>query len=363
MTSRIARVALLAMLFGLKACNPEMTPEVAGQDGLADNGGVVAEDPAASPVDEQPDSNPGPGQDDPTPPISGPGLAGCTFFPADNIWNTPVDSLPVAANSAAYIESIGPSRGLHPDFGSGLWDGGPIGIPYVVVDGSQAKVNVTFDYADESDAGPYPIPADVPIEGGAGSTGDRHVLIVDSTNCILYELYSAYPQPDGTWHAGSGAIFNLRSNELRPDGWTSCDAAGLPILAGLVRYDEVLAGEINHAIRFTVQNTRRAYVWPARHYASSNTSSSVPPMGQRFRLRSSFDVSGFPATVQVILVAMKKYGIIIADNGSNWYISGVPDERWNNDELATLRTVIGSDFEAVDTSSLMADPDSGQVKP
>lgn len=220
---------------------------------------------------------------------------------------------------------------------------------------------MTFDYADESDPGPYPIPANPPIEGGSSSTGDRHVLVLDSTNGILYELWSAYPQADGTWQAGSGAIFNLKGNQLRPAGWTSADAAGLPILPGLVRYDEVAAGQINHAIRFTVQTTRKAYVWPARHYASSNTSTSVPPMGQRFRLRAGFDVTTYPARVQVILNAMKKYGIILADNGSNWYISGVPDERWNNDELARIGGVKGSDFEAVDVSSLMINPDSGQA--
>jgi uncharacterized protein (TIGR03437 family) len=261
-------------------------------------------------------------------------LGGCAMFPANNIWNTPIDALPVSSYSAAYINSIGPSTGLHPDFGSGLWDGGPIGIPYALVTGSQPKVAVTFDYADESDPGPYPIPANPPIEGGSGSTGDRHVLLVDSTNCILYELYAAYPQPDGTWQAGSGAIFDLKGNQLRPQGWTSSDAAGLPILPGLVRYDEVLAGKIAHAIRFTVQVTQKAYLWPARHYASSNTSTNVPPMGARFRLKSAFAVSGFPPEVQIILNAMQKYGIIVADNGSNW---------------------------AVDESGLMLDPNSAQA--
>ncbi len=295
------------------------------------------------------------------PPLTAQTLGGCPMFPANNIWNTPIDTLPVSTYSAAYINSIGPSTGFHPDFGSGTWDGGPIGIPYALVPGSQAKVTVTFEYAGESDAGPYPIPANVPIEGGPNSTGDRHILLVDTTNCILYELYSAYPQTDGTWHAGSGAIFDLKGNLLRPAGWTSADAAGLPILPGLVRYDEVAAGEIKHAIRFTVQTSQKAYLWPARHYASSNTSTSVPPMGARFRLKNAFNVSTFPAEVQVILNAMKKYGIIVADNGSNWYISGVPDERWNNDNLATLRNVHGSDFEAVDESGLMISPDSAQA--
>jgi hypothetical protein len=294
-------------------------------------------------------------------PLGAQTLGGCAVFPADNIWNTPIDSLPLAANSAAYINSIGAVTGLHPDFGSGLWDGAPIGIPYVLVNGSQPKKFVAFDYADESDAGPYPIPDNPPIEGGPTSTGDRHVLIVDSTSCVLYELYAAYPQADGTWHAGSGAIFDLKGNQLRPRNWTSADAAGLPILPGLVRYDEVRAGEIKHAIRFTIAISQRAYVWPARHYASSNTSSAVPPMGQRFRLRAGFDISGFAPAVQVILTAMKKYGIIVADNGANWYIAGAPDERWNNDELGTLRRVKGADFEAVDISGLVVNVDSAQA--
>jgi uncharacterized protein (TIGR03437 family) len=288
-------------------------------------------------------------------------LGGCAMFPANSIWNTPIDTLPVSSNSAAYINSIGPSTGLHPDFGSGTWDGAPIGIPYALVTGSQPKVSVTFDYAGESDPGPYPIPANPPIEGGSGSTGDRHVLLVDTTNCILYELYAAYPQSGGAWQAGSGAIFDLKGNQLRPLDWTSADAAGLPILPGLVRYDEILAGKIAHAIRFTVQVTQKAYLWPARHYASSNTSTSVPPMGARFRLKSAFDVSGFPPEVQIILNAMKKYGIIVADNGSNWFISGVPDDRWNNDNLATLSNVRGSNFEAVDESGLMMNVNSAQA--
>ena len=294
-------------------------------------------------------------------PLGAQTIGGCAAFPANNIWNTPIDSLPVSPNSAAYISSIGRTTGLHPDFGAGLWDGGPIGIPYVLVNASQARKPISFDYADESDPGPYPIPNNPPIEGGPNSTGDRHILIVDTTNCVLYEIYAAYPQPDGTWRGGSGAIFDLKANLLRPRGWTSADAAGLPILPGLVRYEEALAGEIRHAIRFTIHTTQRAFVWPARHYASSNTSTTVAPMGQRFRLRASFDVSSFPPLVQTILNAMKKYGIIVADNGSNWFISGAPDDRWNNDELATLSRVNGSDFEAVDVSSLMVNADSAQA--
>jgi len=294
---------------------------------------------------------------------TGPMLAGCPVLPADNVWNTPIDNLPVDANSSAYITTIGAGVDLHPDFGAGLWDGGPIGIPYNVVPGSQPKVRMSFDYADESDPGPYPIPPNPAIEGGPDSTGDRHILVVDRDNCILYETWSTYPQPDGGWYAGSGAIFNLQSNGLRPSGWTSSDAAGLPILPGLVRYDEVASGEITHALRFTAPQTRRAFIWPARHYASSLTGSNYPPMGQRFRLKGSFDITTFSPEVQVILRAMKKYGIILADNGSAWYISGVPDERWNNDVLVgQFRLVRGSDFEAVDESGLMVDVNSGQAR-
>jgi hypothetical protein len=286
---------------------------------------------------------------------------GCRLLPADNIWNTPIDALPVDTNSNTYIDTIGADRNIHADFGSGLWEGGPIGIPFTTVPGDQEKVSVSFYYDDESDAGPYPIPADAPIEGGEHSDGDRHVLVVDRDNCVLYELYDAWPQGDGSWEAGSGAIYDLNSNALRPNGWTSADAAGLPVLPGLVRYEEVAAGEIKHALRFTVPQTRKAYVWPARHYASSLTGSQYPPMGQRFRLKASFDISGYSQQVQVILRALKKYGMILADNGSAWFISGAPDERWNNDVLRELHNVRGADFEAVDQSSLMVSPNSGQV--
>jgi len=271
--------------------------------------------------------------------------------------------LPVDANSAAYVATIGASANVHADFGSGLWDGGPIGIPYVIVPGTQPRVPVTFDYDDESDPGPYPIPPDAPIEGGAESDGDRHVLVVDRAACVLYELYYAFPVDGGVaWTAGSGAIYDLSSHALRPQTWTSADAAGLPILPGLVRYEEVAAGEIRHALRFTVPETRRTYVWPARHYASDLTGTQYPPMGQRFRLKADFDISGFSPNVQVILRTLKKYGMMLADNGSSWYISGMPDERWDNDELHELHQVTGAVFEAVDVSSLMIDVDSGQVK-
>jgi hypothetical protein len=290
-------------------------------------------------------------------------IAGCPVLPADNVWNAPVDTLPVHPRSSAYVNSIGASVGMHPDFGAAMWNGGPIGIPFITVPGSQPRVPVSFDYASESDPGPYPIPPGAPIEGGPGSSGDRHVLVVDRDNCVLYELFAAYPQPGGGWHAGSGAVFDLRSNALRPSGWTSADAAGLAILPGLVRYDEVAAGEIRHALRFTARVTQRAFVWPARHFASSNTSPNVPPMGQRFRLRASFDVTPFPPAVQVILRALKKYGMMLSDNGSNWYLSGVPDPRWNDDQLvSSLRLVKGSDFEAVDVSPLLLDPNSGRSR-
>jgi len=298
-----------------------------------------------------------------SPAVAGPPvIAGCQLFPADNIWNTPVDNLPLHPLSATFIGTIGPQTVVHPDFGSGEWDGGPIGIPYVVVPGNQAPVAVTFDYDDQSDPGPYPIPASAPIEGGSNSGGDRHVLVLDSDNCRLYETWSSYPNPDGSWQAGSGAIFDLTSNQLRPAGWTSADAAGLPILPGLVRYDEVAAGEITHALRFTAPQTRREYVWPGRHYASKLTDSAYPPMGLRFRLKKDFDISGFSPTVRIILTALQRYGMILADNGSSWYLSGVPDPRWDDDILVTeFRRLKGADFEALDSSSLMVGADSGQV--
>jgi hypothetical protein len=269
-----------------------------------------------------------------------------------------VDKLPVHVRSADWVNSIGASNGFHMDFGSGTWNGGPIGIPYNVVSRTQAKVSVAFDYPGESDKGPYPIPTAPKIEYGS----DHHILIVDKDNCKLYELYNAR-QVSGKWHAGSGAIWNLYSNTLRPHGWTSADAAGLPILPGLVRYEEILAGEIKHAIRFTAPHTQRAYLWPARHFASSLTSRIYPPMGARFRLKASFDISGYPPVMQVILRAMKKYGIILADNGSPWYVSGAPDSRWDNDMLHLLDALKGSDFEAVNTASLMQKINSGAIGP
>jgi hypothetical protein len=277
-----------------------------------------------------------------------------TFFPRDNPWNQDISTSPVDPNSAALIASIGVDRGLHPDFGT-VWEGEPNGIPYVVVDSSQPKVPVSFEYADESDPGPYPIPPDAPIEGGSNSSGDRHVLVVDRDASLLYELFAAYPDGGGTsWHAGSGAIFDLTSNDLRPATWTSADAAGLPILPGLVRYDEVVEqGAIQHALRFTTRRTRRAFVPPARHYASRLTDPNLPPMGMRVRLRAGFDVGPFPSSVQVVLNALKTYGMFVADNGSDWFVSGAPDPRWNDDELSTLRRVTGRNFEVVRMDGLV----------
>ncbi len=297
-----------------------------------------------------------------------PQIGGCPVFPADNIWNVPIDKLPVDPSSATYVNSIGASTGMHPDFGSGLYEGFPIGIPYVVVPASQASVPVSFLYDDESDPGPYPIPEDPPIEGDPDGDGDRHILIVKQGECKLYEIYAADQQDNGSWDAGSGAIFDLRANGLRPDTWTSADAAGLPILAGLARYDDIAAGEIRHALRFTVPCTQNAYLWPARHQAVPDSCSglppeTLPPMGQRFRLKAGFDISGFSPDTQIILRALKTYGMFVADNGSAWYLSGAPDDRWDNDALVSeLKQVEGSAFEAVDELSLQVDPDAAQAK-
>jgi hypothetical protein len=297
-------------------------------------------------------------------PTAPPTLGGCPVLPADNIWNVPVDTLPLDPNSNAYINTIGANDNVHADFGSGLWDGAPIGIPFIVVPGSQPQVTIHWTTTwNESDPGPYPIPTAAPIEGAPNTDGDRHVLVVRQGECKLYELYRAFPQSNGSWNADSGAVYTLTVNgPLRPAGWTSADAAGLPILPGLARYDEVAAGEINHALRFTVPETRNTYVWPARHEASDLTGSQYPPMGQRFRLKANFAIDNrFSPDAKVILRALKKYGMILADNGSAWYISGAPDERWDNDVLHELDVVVGSDFEAVNVSSLMIDPNSGQT--
>jgi hypothetical protein len=278
----------------------------------------------------------------------------CPTFPADNPWNTDISGAPLSPRSAAWVASIGSTTKLHPDFGT-FWDGGPIGIPFVHVGANQAKVPVSFDYDDESDPGPYPIPRNAPIEGGADADGDRHVLVVDDAACKLYELYAAYPQGGGSsWVAGSGAVFDLRSNALRPDHWTSADAAGLPIYPGLVRYDEVVQeGVIDHALRFTISRTQAGFIHPATHEASSITDANVPPMGARFRMKSSYSCAAFSAEVKVICAALKRYGMFVADNGSNWYLSGQHDPRWNDDALGDLKSIPGSAFEAVDTGPVL----------
>ena len=280
-----------------------------------------------------------------------PSVRHCPVFPASNAWNQRVDKLPVAADSAQLIASIGLDAPVHADFGSGKWDGGPIGIPFDVVSRKTHRSHVSFEYADESNRVAYPIPKHVHIEGGPHATGDRHAILVNRSNCRLYELYDLRHTGHG-WTAGSGAVWNLRSNHLRPAGWTSADAAGLPILAGLARWDEVERGVIDHALRFTAAETRRAYVYPARHYASNSSDPSLPPMGLRVRLKANVNIAAFPPQARVVLRALQRYGMILADNGSPWYISGAPNRHWNNDALHTLGRLTGSDFEVVDTSSL-----------
>jgi hypothetical protein len=272
-----------------------------------------------------------------------------------------VSHLPVLAKSATYVASIGKTAGVHADFGSGLYQGAAIGIPITTVSATQAKVKVSFQYAPESDKGPYPIPKNPAIEGGASSSGDRHVILYDPTHCMDYELFAAYPKSGG-WTAGSGAIFDLASDKLRPAGWTSADAAGLPILPGLVTWADMKSGHIDHAIRVTVPSTQASYVWPARHQASSSHDTSLPPMGLRLRLKASVDISHLPSQAKIVATAMKKYGIIVADNGSPWFISGAPDSHFNNDALHALGALTGTDFEAVDESGLMVSRNSGAVR-
>lgn len=288
-------------------------------------------------------------------------LGNCSVFPKNHIWNTPVDSLPRHARSDAYAKAVG-NQTLRAGFGSTAV-GGYDGIPYTVVTNAQPKVPIRFtDYGKESDPGPYPVPRNAVIENVEASNSDRHVLVVNKDTCMLYELYHAYLQSDGSWNASSGAVYNLKTYTLRPKNWTSADAAGLPILPGLVRYDEVKAGRINHALRFAAPKTRREYVWPARHYASWLTDSNVPPMGQRFRLKASYNISGFSPEVQVILRALKKYGMVLADHSENWVLFGAPDDRWNVERLKEMQRLKPSDFEAVDVSPLMMNVDSGKAR-
>ena len=277
----------------------------------------------------------------------------CPLFPADNPWNQRVDRLPVAKDSAGIVAHIGLSDPVHPDFGSGLYNGEPIGIPFAVVSSHTRRVPVSFQYASESDHGRYPLPRGAPIEGGYRSTGDRHVIVVDRSSCRDYELFAAYPHDGGRrWSAGSGAIFNLRSDHLRPAGWTSADAAGLPILPGLARYDEVARGQIDHALRFTAPCTAPRYVYPARHEASTCHGANLPPMGLRVRLKASVNISRLPYQARVVATGLKRYGMILADNGSPWFISGAPNRGWNNAALHLLDRLSGRDFEVVNTSSL-----------
>jgi hypothetical protein len=320
--------------------------------GIGHVGGGPLDDPTPTPT-PTPSPTPTPA---PTPDLgSGASLHGKQLFPADNPWNQDISNLPVDPNSANLIASIGVNTGLHPDFGT-VYNGAPNGIPYIVVSSTQSLVPMNWTaYGPESDPGPYPVPPNAPIEGGPNSTGDRHVLVIDRDHWKLYELGYGFPLDNGaSWNANCGAIFDLNSNALRPAGWTSADAAGLPIFPGLVRYDEVFEqGEITHAIRFTVLNSRHAYVAPARHYAASSTDPNLPPMGMRVRLKASFNISGYSPAMQVILRAFKKYGMIVADNGSNWFISGAPDPRWNDDELSTLKNIKGSNFEVVQMGTIV----------
>lgn len=291
------------------------------------------------------------------------GSAPCGIFPADNVWHADVSKLPVHRDSGAWVASIGAGAHAHPDFGAGLIDGAPFGIPVTTVGAGQATVKVTFQYADESDKGPYPIPRTARVEGGSNAAGDRHVIVQDTAACKVYELYDAHVNGDGSWKAGSGAVFDLRRNDLRTAGWTSADAAGLSILGGLPRADEVAAGRIDHAIRFTAPRTKQAYVWPARHAASSSTDAALPPMGARFRLKASVDISRFPAQARIVAKALQQYGAILADNGSPWFFSGTQDDRWNNNQLNALKGLTGADFEAVDGSLLMIDANSARCRP
>ena len=293
--------------------------------------------------------------------IPPPGAPSCPVFPSNNVWHANISKLPVNRHSAAWLASMSAaSKHLHPDFGpSG--ESMPYGIPYIVVPSSHQKVSVSFDYADESDPGPYPFGSDTPIEGGSSSSGDRHAIMIDSGTCKLYELYDAHYSSGGST-AGSGAIWSLKSNALRPAGWTSADAAGLPIFAGLVRLDEVKKGVVDHAIRFTASSTDRTYLWPARHQAGAARNANLPPMGARFRLKSSFSLSGYRSDTKVILTAMKRYGMIAADNGSDWYFQGTAEDGWSNAMLDELKSIPASAFEAVDESSLMMSSNSGQVR-
>jgi hypothetical protein len=278
----------------------------------------------------------------------GASLHGFVPFAADSPWNQDISAAALDPNSTGIINYIGATTPVHPDFGAGLYNGSIMGIPYVVVGPTQTPVNINFTaYGDESDPGPMPIPANAPIEGDPNPSGDQHVLVIDQNQCWIYELYLASPATGGTWNAGSAAVWDMLSNEQRPYTWTSADAAGLPIFPGLLRYDEVAAGSIPHAIRFTLQHSRAAFIPPASHWAANSTDPNAAPMGMRMRLKSGYDISGFSQNNQVILQALKKYGIIMADNGSSMYLSGAPDDRWDNNDLHNLSALKASDFEVI----------------
>ncbi len=360
---RRSAVALAVVTLALGACSSPATTTGATASGSPGVPGSIQQAASASAsVPPSPVPSSRPASPSPSPTTTKTAAAACSILPSDDVWHANISKLPVAAKSATYVKSIGLGSPVHADFGSGLWDGAPIGIPITTVPAGQSKVKVSFQYADESDKGPYPVPSNAKIEGGTASSGDRHVILYDASTCTDYELYAAYPQSGGSWKAGSGAIYNLRSDKLRPSGWTSADAAGLPILPGLVTYADVASGHIDHAIRVTVSATQAAYLWPARHLASDSHDTSLPPMGLRLRLKASVDISHLPTQARIVAQAMKTYGVIIADNGSPWYISGAPDSRWNNDALHALGTLTGTDFEAVDESSLMISANSGACK-
>lgn len=327
---------------------------------------AAAAGPAESPAAPAPSTPPASAPTSPAaspPPAGGAAdLGGCPVAPADSIWRTRVDTLPASPRTAAYVTAIGADKHLKADFGSGTWEGAPFGIPVTSVTAGTATAKVTFEYADESDPGPYPIPAGALVEGGPNADGDRHVIALDKAACKVYELYDAHPQGGGGWKAGSGAVFDLRSNALRPAGRTSADAAGLPILPGLARYDEAATGVIDHALRITVPRSQAAYLWPARHQASSSTDTGLPPMGLRLRLKAGVDISKLPPQAKAVAQALKTYGAIVADNGSAWYVSGTQDDRWDNTALARLGAFSGKDFEAVDVSGLQLSPTSGAAR-
>jgi hypothetical protein len=336
--NRMARASLLILSVVLCSCGGVSSPGGAGDPGGPGGGTGGGQTAACSAMSSG----------------VGASLSGFRPFTSANLWNTDISGSSVDPNSTAIINFIGSNIGLHPDFGSGEYNGSDIGIPYTIVAGTQGMVGINFTaYGDESDPGPMPFPANAPIEGDPNpGNGDRHSLVLDNSNCFLYELYNASPNNDGTWNAASAAVWDLTHDEQRPYTWTSADAAGLPIFPGLVRYDEVAAGKIQHAIRFTLPQSRAAFTPPASHWAANSTNPMAAPMGMRLRLKSSYDTSSFSTNVQVILTAMKKYGLIMADNGSAMYISGAPDTRWDNNDLHNLGQVPASAFEVVEMNPI-----------